>query len=439
MFAPPCMTPPFSTPLSLTPLSSTPLGSKPVGSTPPSFRPWWVVLLVLCLLPTTAGADAAGVISQASGQVLLVESVRGAGGPAFPARPLQVLATGTFLELGRGGAAAVLCSGDRLVRLSGPTSWRVGPQTCARGTPVPAGTFAGLVPGEGRRIQFAQSLLEESPSRGDDGFGSVPILLSPRSPQRLEVAAYASTPDLVWVEVRGSLEYELILGRNGREHVVQVKGQKADCQPDLRTRPQRGCRIAWPWPALTAGETVTLTARARVRDADRPVRETDPSRLHLVSGASRRQVAAELAVLGGDQGGGDGASDPSLALLKASLFERHGLFNEAAEQLVALLEHQPQATVALQLADLYLGLGVHQSALHLYSRAESMLPTRGEEALRAAVQLGFGRCHLRGKDPDARQAVAKLEYAAKLFRRAQMDESAAEAQAEADLARRSLP
>lgn len=390
-----------------------------------------LALLALLLAPCAVLADAAGVISQVDGPVMLVEPGAGAGGSAFPARPLQVLAPGASLDLGRGAAAAVLCAGDQLVRLAGPTSWRIGPQTCAAGRTVPTGTFLGLVPGDGRRVDLAGSLLQESPSRGDDGFGIVPVLLSPRSPQRLTTAIYDTAPSIVWTEVRGALDYELVLGRGGRESIERVGGPRARCVSDRWRGRLRTCSLEWPWQPLAPGETVSLVVRAHVSDPDRPLREADGSSLRVVAGTVRRDVETTLTQLDGQ--------DPSFALLRAGLFHRNELYNEAAAELSAMLEAQPQPTVAVQLADLHLGLGLPQSAQNIYQRAESLLPPRrGEDATRAAVHLGYGRFHMRGKDPQPALALRQFERAVKLFRSVGMEADALEAEAEADRARRKV-
>lgn len=422
-------------PATLTPLDP-PRGRRPIHRTPKPLQGLLpaVVLSLLLSAPSVVSAQTAdGVVSQVSGHVLLVEPGPGAGGAAFAARPLQVLAAGTFLELGRGAAATVLCAEDVLVRLSGPTSWRLGPATCSQGSPLPDGTFLRLVPGAGRVRALAGTLFEESPSRGDDGFGTEPVLLSPRSPQRSTVTIFEARPEIAWAEVRGTLEYEVVVVRSDGERTTTVAGRTANCQPDLRTRPLRSCRLEWQGAALSPGEKVTLQVRARVGDPSRPLRESDAALLQRMGTEAHSAVARELEAL-------SDSTEPSFELLRAFLFSHHGLYNEAAAHLAAAFEEQPQATLAVQLADLYLGLGLHQSALHLYQRAESLLPPRrGESATRATVHMGYGRLYLRGKDPRPPLAVESFRRAARLFQEAGLDREAQQAETEAARAGRGLP
>jgi hypothetical protein len=368
-------------------------------------------------------AGAAAVLSQVRGRVTLKPP--SGTGVGLPARPLQPLSAGTILRLASRAEAVVLCSGDRVTRLQGPTEWQAGPETCAAGQPLPTGTYARLVLPTGKVRSLDGNLLEEAPSRSGDDPGKLPVLLSPHGPQRGHVLVSEAQPSITWMEVRGALVYRLILRRGQAEEVTAVDASRADCVSDPRSAPVRACKAAWPWSPLAEGVEATLAVEAETDDPNWRVRRADPSRLRLAGATVRRQLEEQLAHLTDT-----GLPAASEELLRAAVYEEARFFNEAAAALAASLAAEPQASVAVRLGNLYLGLGLLHSAANQLNQAQARLPRPGEDdELRAAVELALGRLHARREDPEG--ALEFFERAAKTLRRLGEAEAAAEALSEA--------
>jgi len=384
------------------------------------------LLFTALATPVVAQADGA-VLSQVTPGVTLQSPALGA--TRYPARPLQLMAPGSTLELPLRGRAVVICADDRVVELNGPQSWQLGSEGCRNGRPVAQGTYRRLRPSQGRAVVLHGSLLTEAPSRSDDENGKLPVLLRPRSPQRLAVDVGEASPELVWTAVNRAQGYELVLDRGSGEKVVGV--DRPECRPNEITEPLRSCTAPWPWPPMRPGETVKLLIRAHVpADADWPVRESDVSKLRRVDEARKRAVEKRLAEVD--------AGDPpkaTRALLRAAVLAEAELFNEAAEALAVALEKSPHAETAVRLGDLHLGLGQLRAALNAYGRAEALLPP-GDDELRAALHLGRGRLYLRKSEPYL--ASQELGKAARYFRRAGKDAEAEIAETEAERASRDL-
>ena len=166
-------------------------------------------------------------------------------------------------------------------------------------------------------------------------------------------------------------------------------------------------------------------------DRNRPLRATDPSRLRLATADQQQEIATRLKSLTTS-----GLPDASVALLHAAVTSQAGFFNEAAEALQAAMD-EPQATVAIRLADLYLGLGQWRAADNTYRWAEQLLPTH-DDANRAALYLGRGRLSAR-RDNDGYVASQDLEKAADLFQKLGLTGLAEVARAEAKQALSSNP
>ena len=387
-------------------------------------------LAVHLFLAGAAAAAAIGpsgtVISQVQGEATLLA----AGAAGEPARPLQMVATGATLRLSPGAQVLVLCSGDRAVRLSGPVDWLAGPDACAKGKPLAPGTYARLVPAAGRVRSFHGNLLEEAASRGDDGTGKVPVILSPHSPQRRAVLIASPQPAIAWLEVKGALSYDLLLEGDAARPPVTIAADRAACQVDARGTPARVCTAPWPWPPLAAGRQAELRIEALTADPDWRLRKSDVSRLQLADSGLRSTIKARLAALaGGDLPAATGE------LLRASIYAEAGLFNESAAALRASLQALPDPALTLRLADLDLGLGLLRPALNEYGRAEQMLtPHTGGDETRAALYLGLGRLYARRED--GATAAGYLDRAARLFDRLGWSDEAATATAEAARARR---
>jgi len=376
------------------------------------------------LITTLAGAGSAlsesAVLSQVSpGVTLRAEAF---GGSSFPARPLQILAPGSTLKLPAAATAVVVCSNDRFVEVTGPVQWQLGTESCRSGRPVAPGTYRRLRPSQGRAIIFHDSLLTEVPSRSDDENGKVPVLLRPRSPRMRTIVLGEASPTLVWTTVSRAQSYDLVLTRGADESVIA--DISCEFRAEVLTEPLRTCLASWPWSPLISGEEVELQVRAHTPDPDRPVRETDPSKLRLADAATLRTVENNLAAAAAA-----GLPKAAHQLGRAAVYSEAKLFNEAAEALGASLEESPQAVLAVRLADLYLGLGQLRAALNSYQRAENLLPPTGENQVRAALYLGRGRLYVRKNEDDL--ASDQLEKAATYFRRAGQDAEAATAATEA--------
>ncbi len=381
-------------------------------------RCWWMLLTLVGAV--SVFADGA-VISQVSkGVTLRTDRL---GGARFAARPLQLMPPGSKLELPERTRAVVICAGDRAVELDGPTSWQLGTAGCGQGRALTAGSYQRLLPADGRMRDFHGSLFSESRSRSDDKGGLVPVLVSPRSPTFRDVAVRNPKPTIEWTDVRGASNYELNLEAGGgtlRASTVSV--QQANCRPDRRIQGLRICSAAWPWEPLTAGQVVELHVRALTSGAES---SGEVSKLKLVDSGLGRQLDRELGELATK-----GFPAATLELLRAARLAEAELFNEAASALFAALEEQPQASVAVRLGDLYLGLGLLPGAQTQYSYADRLLgPRSADYEVLAATRLGLGRIYNERKDPAA--AKRELEQAARFYRELGWSEEAREVESEA--------
>lgn len=330
-------------------------------------------------------------------------------------RTLERLPAGGVVVVPAGGRLTVLCSTDHLVLVDGPARWEVGEPACRSGKRLPAGTFRGVLPEQGRLVRFGDVLALEMVTRDDEDPG-VPILLAPRHTAVVDVGA------VVWTEVPGAVQYELRLDlpARGAAHRARIDPAQAACgtaSPDWSG--VAVCSV--PWQAVLAGGERPLgTAYLSVA-----------ARLALGAPWRQEERASRLRWLSDDQEGRS-TGDAFLDAVRAarSALER-GLLEDARRRLIEALALREAAELQVTLGDLYLQIGLPRLAAESYRRAADESSAAG-----AAATYGLGRANYALRRFAA--ARTELERAAELFARAGLADEAESAARAAAAAGRHL-
>ena len=141
-----------------------------------------------------------------------------------------------------------------------PGEIQITKQQCANGIPLPANTTQYVKPDAGRIISTNGSLaLEEQSRERETDYGNIPIILTPRNTALLDLQ-----PMITWVEVSGSIEYQLSLSGIESFDDVRLSTEAISCVEDARISPDRICSTSWPttW-LLEPGKRYFLTVSAR--------------------------------------------------------------------------------------------------------------------------------------------------------------------------------
>ncbi len=360
-------------------------------------------ILFLLASPGTAQkpGDLTAVLTQIDGQVTLSSESRSEFRSVRRAAQRQVLRQGEVVHVPAGAQAALICSTETLVSLTGPRDWVLDPTACGRGLPLPESSYRNLASYAGRILPKNGVLLLELEMRHVElGLGA--ILLSPRN-----TAVKDAYPRLVWTQVPDAIEYEVKL-RGPVEASIRLTADDFHC--GRGSGPWHDLDVcSWApsakWPALEPEKPVSLEVGSR-RSSTAPLRQVrERYQVHLLSVNDQRSVQEglrQIATLSVDKA--------SRLLLTAGAYAQGGLYADAIAAYDEALQAQEVPEARVTLGDLYLTLGLIALADREYRQVLAGTP---DPAAQAAAELGLGQgAYFRKLYDDAR---AHFERARELY------------------------
>jgi hypothetical protein len=374
-------------------------------------------------LPPTALAPTASkvcaVITQLNGDA----TVRSVSDSARRVLPLQVVCEGDILKVLPDGRADLVCSNDRWLSQPGPAELEITPATCARGSTLPAGAYAGVAPKAGVIPHAGGSLVVELETRErESDYGSIPVVLSPRNTALLD-----QRPAIRWVVVGDAVGYQIVLnGPAPAPLSANLDAGSVQCVSDPRYNLST-CTLPFPdgWPPLQHGKTYFLMVGARMSIAAPPRAAQDPNKLTILSQDQAAQVETVLASVQNVAGA------TSHDLLRGGLYAQHELYADAITAYEQVRSVQPLPVVAVTLGDLYRAIKLYRIAFDRYAEALKQLGGDGDPAVRAAAELGSGQVYYASQN--FKEALARFQAAEKLYGEAGLAaEQSAAAQAAAE-------
>ena len=338
----------------------------------------WLVLLVLSLAacgrtrPTAAPATAAAAAGAAQAGIIVTvqgdASVKRAGWQNYaPALFGASFQKGDLLRLATAARVVVACADLKLSELPAGVS----------GFPCkPAASPDALV--------YAGRLA--SPTRGEQGVGEYPVVLSPRKTKLL-----GPRPTFRWTAVPGAASYRVSL--QGTDWSATVDG---------------ATEIAYPSgaPALKPGTAYRLVVEAGERSSAEEAGAGLGFTL-LEAGEVEAVQAAEAKIRA------LGLPDAGTRLLVANLYANHSLYAEAIE-LLEPLANSGEPAVSRLMGDLYLSTGLNGQAEESYLRALRLSEGASDVEGQAAAHAVLGNIYesLGSRDEAARHwqaAIANCE------------------------------
>ena len=324
--------------------------------------------------------DLVGILTQITGAVQVI----GLGAPGDPlAGTWQVVRAGATIRVPTGGAAGVVCSSKRFVRLRGPAAWSVSEESCAAGQELTPAEYALVAPQAGRFKVIDGLLVLEHELRaveGDDPLA--PVVLSPRN------AIRSPRPTVSWLRVPAATEYRVAL--NGRGAHFDVLLNPADVACAASPGGLDICSLPWPMdrPDLPPGQIFFLGIAARDGIAE-PWHRTDPVEVRTPTLAETQTWESRLRHLEGV-----GLEGPALEAARAGLLAEADLYADAAEAYRRVIRIAPLPEIRVTLGDLYLASGLLRFAEAHYRDALADTPP----AIQAAAAFGLGRiAYTRGR------------------------------------------
>jgi len=345
-----------------------------------------------------------GVITQVQGAVETV----GPGASDLPlASHWQVIRAGVTLRVPKGGAAAIVCSNLRFVRLRGPASWSLTEPACVAGKELTPSEYALVVPRGGRfRVVEGLLVLEREIRSGNEDDPLAPVVLSPRN-----TVLRSPRPTVSWSRVPSATSYQVRWrGRGTSGQDIEIRAADVTCTDELES--MAVCSLLWSEdrPDLLPGETFFLriaaqsgiTATWRTND---PV-EVRTQRIGEAAELGRQLLALEKL----------GFEWPALDVARAGLLAEKGLYADAVHLYRQALAAVPTPELRVTVADLYFAMGLHFLAEPHYRAA--LLDT--SPAVRAAAAFGLGR--IANSLGRYRDAAASFRQARELYTRLGLQE-----------------
>jgi len=353
----------------------------------------WLTVTLLIGWATAAGAGQptalVGILTQITGAV----QVTGLGAAGDPlASPWQVVRAGATVRVPTGGAAGIVCSTRRFVRLRGPATWLLTDKNCVAGEALTPAEYAVVAPQAGRfKVVEGFLVLERENRYVNDPLA--PLVLSPRGALR------SPRPTIFWVKVPSAVEYQLALNGRGVRYVNLLKAKDATCAPTLEGMDD-ACSLPWPAdrPDLPPGEIFFVGIAARKGVAE-PWRSNDPVEIQTMTLTDAKALESRLNRI--DSLGWQGAMRIAV---EAGFFAEAGLYTDAAEAYRRALSDAPSPELRVTLADVYLISGLPDLAEPLYREALLNTPP----TVQAAATFGLGRVeYVRGRFQEAAQQFQK--------------------------------
>jgi len=299
--------------------------------------------------------------------------------PALFGAPLR---RGDLLRLGSAGSATVACADLKLATVEGGVS----------GYPCQTAPRTPLV--------YEGTLL--NPTRGDNGSGDTPLVISPRKTKLLN-----PRPVLRWQPMPGAKSYKLSL--RGTNWTAEMSGASELPYPDSA-------------PALQPGVTYRLVVTAGDRSSsEEPGAGLGFSVLGAAEAKAVKEAEAKIRALS--------LTETATALLIANVYATNGLYAEAVEGLERLPGPQEPAVLRL-LGDLYISTGLNRLAEERYTTALARSEALSDVEGQAQAQHALGRIYEALGNPT--EARRHLSAALALYDRLGDAKQAAEAKAHLD-------
>jgi hypothetical protein len=361
-----------------------------------------------------------GVITQVVGAVQAV----GPGVREVPlAHPFQVILAGVTVRVPKDGAAGIVCSNLRFVRLHGPASWSLTEPACAAGKELTPAEYALIAP-QGGRFRVVEGLLmlerEIRGGHGDDPLA--PVVLSPRN-----TTLRSPRPTVSWSRVPSATSYRVQWRGRGAGDDIELRAGDVACPEDLAG--MAFCSLPWPEDrsGLAPGETFFLqvAAQSGIRATWRLNDPVEVRTQGIAAASGLEQQLRDLAGLG--------LEGPALEVARAGLLAEKGLYADAAGLYRQALAVMPSPELRVTLADLYFSMGLYFLAEPLYREAL----TSNAPAVRAAAAFGLGRiAYSLGNFQDA---AASFRQARELYSQLRLGEEKGAARKAAETAAARIP
>jgi hypothetical protein len=320
-----------------------------------------------------------GILTQAQGAV----QATGGGLRGLPrATPWQVLQAGTKVHVPAGGAAGIVCSNRRFIRLQGPASWSLTEAACAAGKELTRAEYALVAP-EGGRFKVVEELLVLERTLRDPGGDDplAPVVLHPRN-----TTVRSPRPTLQWLQVPSATDYKIRWSGTGRSTPPDQRVRAGEVTCEDRDG-MSICSLPWPEerPDLPPGETLFLRIAARSGIAD-PWRENKPVEVttqKLTEAAALERDLRSLESLG--------LQGAALDAARAGLLAERGLYADAADLYRRTLAAAPAPELRITLADLELIMGLHLLAETRYRDGVDDPPGVWAAASFGLARIAFAR------------------------------------------------
>ncbi len=385
-------------------------------------------ILLVGLAPAALGAESSAGLTAILTQVDGAVQLAGPGVDRVPlARLWQVVRAGVTVRVPEGGAAGIVCSSHRFVRLQGPASWSLTEQACAIGKELTPGEYSLVAPKAGRfKVVRGLLTLERDLREIPDDDPQAPVVLSP-----CNTTVRSPRPAISWSRVPQAIEYRITWSQRGNRRGTVAYDNTVKAQDVACTEEPDGpevCVLPWPSdrPDLPPDEEFLLQIAARPKLTE-PWRWASPVDVRTQRLAAAQTLDQRLEGLG--ELGLEGAA---LDIAQAGLFADEELYADAAEFYRHALVLAPSLELHVTLADIYLTVGLYQRAETRYRKA---LVEGASPDIQAAATFGLGRIeYARGRFREAAAVFrqAREKYAALALK----EEEAAARQAEEQAATR---
>lgn len=363
--------------------------------------------LLLGLAPAAGPPQPAalqGIITQVQGAVETV----GPGTGDLPLASLwQVVRAGATVRVPKGGAAGIVCSNLRFVRLRGPASWSLTEQACAAGKELTPSEYALIAPRGGRfRVVEGLLVLEREIRANKDDEPLAPVVLSPRN-----TVLRSPRPTISWSRVPSATSYRLDWnGRGTSGQDIEIRAGDVTCAEELDGIAV--CSLPWPEdrPDLRPGETffLQIAVQSGISATWRSNGPVEVRTQRLAEASALEQRLRDLEKIG--------LEGPALDLARAGLLAQDGLHADAVRLYRQALAAVPTPELRVTVADLYFSVGLYFLAEPLYR--EALLDSA--PATRAAAAFGLGRvAYSLGRFSDA---AAAFRQARDLYSRLSLGE-----------------
>lgn len=297
---------------------------------------------------------------------------------AAPLYLYQELGTDTLINLDPNSQLTLICSNDRVHRLTGPVSFTVGAVGCIKGEAIPAGG-AHLLAKKVICKKVKGSIKCGIVYRDDiEEMGFVPFLIYPRSPILL-------TPPttIAWMDVNDADFYQVLINDELIEQFDNGDTTRLDCQLHPAIAPRQICTTTFPtdiWAAISVIPKVTVVAYKSDKT------NFEASHVFTMMSITTTKLVKE----GLEQIQTLQLDTRSENLVLAGLYTELGLWDEAIQAYETLLALSPSARIYVAAGDLYQQMGRTPFAIYAYTQAKVLVARIPDDpALQAEIYFGL--------------------------------------------------